>query len=412
MAGEVSGPSHTAHHFSGSFCAQLLRDNVPMVTPAPIVGSAEKLNLARELLDDIELSRIPIEQLLLRGLRLARLMGSEDAHAWLTLELSGYATAVNGFDRYAQMTGRFTNREKRLGWWSPLPAIEQRIASLRIELQQCRVPDVQFAPSSANPNEYVMGLMGQHASNASAPVTAVINRMGQLTSDIEFLSAIRTRVLRILHDYAVRQYYGLLSGSVAESIFSVFQRMVDQNLAKLPGEPLQRIESVSERLAAGDNEAISHAMTTCRRLIDSVADVLYAPSATPIDINGRALAVGSSNHLNRIVVFLEKHCPSKSRRARLRKIIREIYERVCAGVHSDVSADEARALFIHTYATLGEIMLLKPGAEAMLVSATYAGPEQAQPAVAPSSPPAKVGAELTAPKAPTQLDDTGGTEKR
>jgi hypothetical protein len=39
-----------------------------------------------------------------------------------------------------------------------------------------------------------------------------------------------------------------------------------------------------------------------------------------------------------------------------------IYDRVCAGVHADVDSGEARALVLHTYLLLGEILSLpSPG---------------------------------------------------
>ena len=52
--------------------------------------SEVQLQLARELVDDVELSRLPAEQTLLKALRLTRLLEDEEAQEWLGYELSGY----------------------------------------------------------------------------------------------------------------------------------------------------------------------------------------------------------------------------------------------------------------------------------------------------------------------------------
>jgi len=99
-------------------------------------------------------------------------------------------------------------------------------------------------------------------------------------------------------------------------------------------------------------------MNTCRRLIDAFADAVYPPQDEPIDVNGQRLEVKKSHVLNRIDAFVHRQTESKSRKTRLRQAMRGIYERVSTGVHSDVTASEARFLFLETYAILGEILAL------------------------------------------------------
>jgi hypothetical protein len=66
------------------------------------------LELSRELLADIELSRLPTDKLLLKANRLARLAGSEDINAWLNYELQGYNSSEPISLRYmtSQAVGR------------------------------------------------------------------------------------------------------------------------------------------------------------------------------------------------------------------------------------------------------------------------------------------------------------------
>ncbi len=98
------------------------------------------LELAKELLDDIELSRLVSEQLLLKSTRLARLVGNEEMQAWLRCESIGY----NGTDpvslKYMGLTGRWTDRQKKLGYWGPLAQQEITISTLRTQLSTLQLP--------------------------------------------------------------------------------------------------------------------------------------------------------------------------------------------------------------------------------------------------------------------------------
>ena len=70
--------------------------------------SLEQLSLAKELLDDVELSRRTPEQLVLKATRLARLVGDDTAQAWLEPERRGYyrADALKaGFGRVTDPNG-------------------------------------------------------------------------------------------------------------------------------------------------------------------------------------------------------------------------------------------------------------------------------------------------------------------
>ena len=75
------------------------------------------LDLAKELLDDIELSRCNAEALLLKTSRLARWVGSDEIKAWLKFELQGYNSSNDISLKYMGLTGRWTDRENNKGYW-------------------------------------------------------------------------------------------------------------------------------------------------------------------------------------------------------------------------------------------------------------------------------------------------------
>lgn len=325
--------------------------------------ATHKLELVRELLDDIELARLTPDALLLKASRLARLAGDEDVQQWLALELGGYVFDEGGrAAKYADSVGRWIDRVKKWGYWWPLAEIEARIAALQVELRQCRVPDVQLNLSSANPNEYVTGFGGSTAQQVSTPVNKVLNWMETTSKEIHALTGVRSRVMHRLHRFVTTTYYELAFSVAAGSVFEQFQSDVDRQLAGSATQALSRMPTVAERLAAQDTEAISHAMTTCRRIIDSFADAIFPPREEPLVVDGREIALGPPHHLNRLNAYIREKCASTSRRDRLRRTLADLYGRVSAGVHAEVTPDEARALFLQTYVTLGEIALLPSAA--------------------------------------------------
>ncbi len=102
--------------------------------------SKHVIELAKELLDDIELNRVGAEQLLLKATRLARWMGSEEIQQWLRLEMTGYDSSEVSL-KYMSITGRWTDYEKKLGYWGPLAQQEATIQAQKAKLASMRTPD-------------------------------------------------------------------------------------------------------------------------------------------------------------------------------------------------------------------------------------------------------------------------------
>jgi hypothetical protein len=317
--------------------------------------SKHRLELARDLLDDIELSRLGPEQLLLKAARLARTCDDAEVRTWLAFELVGYENTEEG-RKYMSLMGRWTDEAKGLGYWESFAGINGSIAAMQIQIQQLRVPNVRLSVSSANPHEFVTGFGGLNLAGVSTPSTDVLNRLQELTSSISDLSSIRSRVVAHVHAFVSRAYYALAFSGAAESIFQRHQVAIDNMLRETAPDVLEKIPSVSERLAAGDAEAVSQAMNSCRRMIKAFADAVYPSSDVPVTADGQEYQVGSEKVLNRIHMYLRDGCPSESRRERLNQTIRRIHERASAASHADVSTDEARSLFLSTYLVLGEIL--------------------------------------------------------
>lgn len=320
-------------------------------------ASAMKFQLARDLVDDVELSRLPSEYLLLKALRLARLADDSRAAEWIQFELNGYVNTERS-KSWMRFFGRFTDEEHNLGWWLPLAAITGRSAVVQAQLGTLRVPDTHFAPSSANPNEWVTGFAGVTAQQATEPAKQALERLGVLTDQFTALAGIRSRVLAAVHSFAVDHYHRLAFSGLAETIFEKHRTAIDALMAAAAPEVLEKLPAVYDRLASGDSESISQAMNSVRRMIKAFADKMYPPADASATVGGTTYEVGSDKVLNRMELLVAQHCSSESRKGRLKRSLRDIHERVSAGSHSEITAEEARALLLGTYLLLGEILAI------------------------------------------------------
>ncbi|HEV8639369.1 MAG TPA: hypothetical protein VG370_34610, partial [Chloroflexota bacterium] len=113
------------------------------------------LTLARELADDVELSRLNPQSLLLKARRLARLAEHHDVDRWLQFEMMGYIDNDPVSLQYMGYTGRWTNMQQKQGYWVPLAQIEALITTNTVHLQALRVPEVHYTVSSGTDFGYL-----------------------------------------------------------------------------------------------------------------------------------------------------------------------------------------------------------------------------------------------------------------
>ncbi len=305
---------------------------------------AHALELTEELLADIELSRIPVGAIALKASRLARIVEDTEAQEWVALEIGGYNnTSTAAFDRSMEASGRWSRTDPK-GLTQPVAELDANIAAAEAQLQASTLPSL---------------------SGDGMYVTARDTRDAQsgLRQLVGTLAGVRARVLARLYELAARHNYELRFSAHQAALFDDARLRVDRLLAPITSGALEKVDSIYRRLGEGDAEAISQALTTCRRLIDSVADAVHPPSDETRDLGGgNKLKLTKSHVQNRINVVVHDRTSSMSRRKKLRRTLSDLYDRVSTGVHDDVTPDEARYLFLNTYLFLGEVLSLSEDA--------------------------------------------------
>jgi hypothetical protein len=303
------------------------------------MNKAEALTLARSLLSDLEQPSMKFEVVVAKALRLAQLMGDYKRTEWLMYEMYGYQLNTDIGKKYAQIMGRWDGKSKT-GTFAPAATLATIVDSMMhtIEAHKNYQPSGDFAH--------------MHHIDRVDKLNTLIS---QITPIQNILSILRSQ----LHFFASGAANEAQFSETSRSIFESYQNEVDALLSSSAAEAFAKLPQVFERLTSGEQEAVSHALTSCRRIIDAFADAIYPPQENSVEVDGQALDCGKDKTRNRFRAYVAENTTSKSRKERINKSVVLLCDRVSAGVHSDVSPDEARALVLQTYLLLGELLSLR-----------------------------------------------------
>jgi len=322
----------------------------------------ESLQLAEEILRNMELNQIPLRNVVLKCARLARLTNNQQATDMFYYELVGYPTDSNGYvipdafelARYANRT--FQEKDK-----SGQPReymFPETIATLESEFEaakdQMKVAfDKNISFSSTNP--YIIPPIGNSFERAG-----LRNLITEKAKKIDQLKA-------MYYNYTLGVFYKLKFGNLAEEIFKKRKSFVDNSLGKILPKTLQKFTSVYENLNSKNQEDWANAVHSCRRAINDIADHLYPASEKLIKSNkdGEMIKLDKEHYILRLKEYIKEKKDSKT----FRKIVGShldyigdridaIYKSSTKGSHVEVSREEAELYVIYTYLLLGDILSL------------------------------------------------------
>ncbi len=320
--------------------------------------TGEASAVAAALLDDLETSSQSVDKILMRAKRLARLMRDSDAQLWLDYETKGYPENFNfsclgSCESYAISSGRLDPVEGKYHKQS-LSKIEADVYGAQISLDR-------FSPTA-------VGAVKDHTEKRAT--SALLGHQFKIQEEHkDFYSGYKAMMVSFmagLHNYATDMYLALELGDAAQDIFEGARNEIDSFVRAHCPKAAEKIVSINESIANHSVESRTAALTSCRRLLMTVADSLFPASTTDwIDSKGKPRKVGEEQYKNRLLAYMAERVASSSNDAILSSELEyvaarldAIYEKTCKGVHVDVTVQEARLAVIHTYLFLGEIALL------------------------------------------------------
>lgn len=330
-------------------------------TISGIDSVSDRLNdarqVARTLLDDLETVTVRTEGVLMKAKRLARLMRDSDAQLWLELETSGYPkesfsiAALGTCEKYVRRSGRVDTEGKY--YITSLPQLEAIGDGYK---QRADAFNQTIDKSAVLENYLVKRATEEFLANRAQQQAAARK---QYNDNQALVVALRAAI----HNYATDVYIAIELGDAAQDIFEEARKRVDNFVRSYAPKAAEQIVAMNERMADDSPESYSHALTTCRRLLLTIADAMYPARSEPhVDSSGKSRDVSADNYKNRLLAYLEQNTTSVGSKELIASGLEHLAARLDAvnskvskGVHVDVTKEEARLAVIHTYLFLGEV---------------------------------------------------------
>lgn len=325
-----------------------------MTTAAGADRLAQARATARELVEQLETGNTPIAQSLAKAQRLARLMRDSDAQRWLDLETRGYPAEFDASEvgNCAQYVYRFVGGETSSIFRTSLPQLEAELHASEQFLAKLNAPSLS-APTAnfveARSTQEVLGVVLKQIAAARDAASRAAGQFHRMASH--------------LYRFAADTLVALEFGDVAENVFQAARTATDEFIRTKAPKATEQLLAANERLLGGTAEDLAASLTSCRRVLCTVADALFPPQVGDyVDGRGKARKVGPDQYKNRLVAYVELRMQSASSRELVESNLEHIaarldvvYEKTCKGVHADVTVDEARMVVIQTYLMLAEL---------------------------------------------------------
>jgi hypothetical protein len=317
----------------------------------------EARKVSEALLDELENTSSPIDAILMKAKRLARLMRDSDAQLWLDLETRGYPSGFLFSDlgscrQYAVSGGRLDLDNSKY-YTQSLPEIEANAESDEALLGSLR--------AARTPTANVKNFVEKNATEAL--MTTQLKLQANQKKNYAGSKSLYSSMKSAIHSFATDTYLAVELGDVAEDIFEGVRNNVDTFVRAHCPKAAEKLVAISDRMNDDSTESRSAALTSCRRLLMDIADSVFPPREEKWkDRKGRTRNVGVDQYKNRLLAYLadlgESHGSYvllESELEHLASRLDNIYEKTCKGVHIDVTEGEARLAVVHTYLFIGEV---------------------------------------------------------
>ncbi|MFF5728238.1 hypothetical protein [[Kitasatospora] papulosa] len=315
-------------------------------------STAHVLGLIRRALDEFD--DHPLEVSVRRAVRIASLIGESHVAVRLGLDLQ-----VTGGDP-AQHRGDIDRLMADPSRWEspsePGPATTAMREYIRDRVKSDD-PGTVLAHSLAN-IEYLTKQVPSTQTSAGLEIDFTLRQIVE-----------RARLRTFSYLVAWERRFGYVS--VNESIFGGYKAQVDKMLAEGVPDLVEKFTAVYRRMneaAASDpdglaGEELSHALTTCRRILEAVVDHVLPPRS---ELSESGHKLDQPAYRNRLFQFIKETSASKTAAGVTVALGKGLHERYGAigelankGVHASVALQAANLCALNTYVLCGEILLLQ-----------------------------------------------------
>ena len=308
------------------------------------------LEACEKVIDGIEDSTITTESALLLCTKIARLTNDEENMIWLQYEYGGYPRNTEGKvirDAWniAYKKGRgFKEKGDSYIFTELASELEEKIIA-----QQNSVGNFTTKGASVS-GEWAVPAMSNLTNTVKKSTTEMVANIALAKKRLSLLKA-------QYYEYALKKQIELTFGNVASSVFMKYRERVDLAFSDLTKETLLKLQAIEGKLDSDNPEMYSQALTTCRRLFESVAVELfdkYFPGYTNKTYktkSGKEIDVSGDHYKNKLSAVIEKLEDKSPKKTIVGSDIMYLLDWIdnlinlqCKGVHSDITKDIAESV--------------------------------------------------------------------
>jgi len=334
----------------------------------------QALEACDKVINGIEDGTIPVSSSLLQCKKIARLVNDLEGQEWLSYEYGGYPRNENGrivHDAWivAADHGRSYQYKEEDGSRTTV-VFSELCGELEASIESCKRAINNYSTQGYS-------AAGEWAAVATNNMTTAVSRgTNNLLQNIKIAERHLSVLKSQYYDYAVKWQIELQFGDTAKEVFDEYQEKVDTYFSSLPTTTLQKLNAIKDLMEDGNPERYAQVLTSCRRLWAETAKQLFdvvlpgysqdtfkTKSGKDINVSGDCY----NNKLSAVIETLQtkaaKNTLVGSETIYLVDWMEQINDGQNAGVHNEVTREQAMQCIIHTYIALGDILSLKASVE-------------------------------------------------
>lgn len=313
----------------------------------------EALRLLEEALRELESPKGSVLAAVQKLLRASALLGNQDIHVWCSIQLGErrYALALKKL-----VSAIWTKEDPK----SPKikKAVDEAVNELNaLQLKQAihyTMEEMTVKASESGGGYISIGFVEERYADL---VRTKNGNDGTYYKNnlYNHLNYVRKRA----HEFASTLYNQLKFAGTISSCFDILKGAVDDRLLDLDPTLAEQLMVAFKAVSSAKDEEWSQALTTCRRLLESLADQLH-PASTDTT-KGRALT--QPQYVNRLWAFMDKSIESESNRDLakahvdfLGSWLEKTNKVANKGVHAEVTQIEAVKATFHTYLLVADLL--------------------------------------------------------
>lgn len=337
------------------------------------------LGLATDALSDIERGSAPLTSVIQKALRLARLRNDHEAVFWLSLEVIRPVDKEAKHELLGELSPRFTRPElaKLNERYSQLLFEERKSTLLLPRKPREKVGDEMVMLISVPEMESRIAALRRKEADPPPPTAMHPFDVAHYTREWEGerndaranilqFESVMSRVRQRVHAYLSRVEKELVFGQLNADIFERNRRFVDERLASLAPDAMAQLVSAYERVLADEPEARAQGLLSCRRVLKSLADLVYPARTDPVKgADGKMHDVSDEKYISRLWQYVHEQIGNTTAGGVVLATLTDVGGRLDAvyklsskGVHSSVNQGEADQALIQTYLLIGDLLRL------------------------------------------------------